>query len=198
MIYSEFYSLIHWVIQSRWSTYLYNNLTISNMTNICIQQIYNEYRWSFLYSDLKMDSLVQEWEYYTYDISSIKIKTNIEVKDTKDDYVLYKVNSFIDLDDSTFLIRDKKIYFTKDTPKYMHYLKWYSFKEYNKDWWIELDIPDNLTTALYYLVLSQIDLLYVLQAEQEPRANFNKYQYEIENCKKDDIDMVWQLTWTKL
>ena len=198
MIYSNFYSLIHWIIQSRWSTYLYNWLAISNIVNICIQQIYNEYRWSFLYNDIIMNTFTKEWDYYTYDLSNYPIKTIMHVKDSISDNPLYRVNSFIELDDDSYLIRDNKFYVTNNNKIYFHYYKWYTFKNYNTETSLEIPLEDKMISALYYLVLSQLDQLYVLQNEWEPRANFNKYQYEIENVKKDDMLWEAQLVWTKL
>jgi hypothetical protein len=48
---------------------------------------------------------------------------------------------------------------------------------------------------LYYLVLSQLDMVDVQQLAWQPTANFNKYQYEIKNLTANDVWYEAQLIW---
>jgi len=86
--------------------------------------------------------------------------------------------------------------FMKEKKDYLFtYYKQYSFVNYLADTWIELPVPDNFIPALYYLVISQIDMIYVQQLESQPVSNFNKYQYEIDKLKKDDLPVATSFIW---
>lgn len=198
MKYSEFYDTIFPVINARWNSMLYSKEWISSMINLSIQQIYNEYRWSFLY----VSENILSWNATTYLdrykynlLNKVKLPISLSYLDW-DRYIdMDPAKSLLDLDKTTFLAYNKELYF-KELKDYLfcYYIQ-YEFINYLADTWVELRLPDSFIPALYYLVLSQIDMIYVQQADWEYRSNFNKYQYEIDKLKKDDLPSATSFTW---
>ena len=198
MKYSEFYDTIFPVINARWNSMLYSKEWISSMVNLSIQQIYNEYRWSFLY----VSESILSWNATTYLdrykynlLNKVKLPISLSYLDW-DRYIdMGPAKSLLDLDKTTFLVYNDELYF-KELKDYLFcYYKQYKFINYLADTWVELQIPDSFIPALYYLVLSQIDMIYVQQADWEYKSNFNKYQYEIDKLKKDDLPPAIWFTW---
>ena len=59
MQYSSFVALIFPIINSRGNSMLYTKPGLEAIINICIQQIYNEYRWSFQFKTIELPKLAQ-------------------------------------------------------------------------------------------------------------------------------------------
>ena len=198
MKYSEFYSMIFPVINARGNSMLYSKEWINSIVNLSIQQIYNEYRWSFLFTneEILQSNMGTYWDRYKATLIN-KVKMPISLSYLNwDEYIdMDPAKSLLDLNNNTFLAYDKELY-TKELKDYLFcFYKQYEFINYLADTWVELQLPDSFIPALYYLVLSQIDMIYVQQAEWEYRSNFNKYQYEIDKLKKDDLPPATSFTW---
>lgn len=201
MKYSEFYSMIFPVINARGNSMLYSKEWIMNVTNLAIQQIYNEYRWSFLFDTVE----VLEWNianylsYYKYNlIDWVKQPLQLSYLDWDRYIPLNPAKSLLDFNDQTFLAYGKELFMKEKKDYLFTYYKQYSFVNYLADTWIELPVPDSFIPALYYLVISQIDMIYVQQLESQPVSNFNKYQYEIDKLKKDDLPPATSFIWVNI
>lgn len=198
MKYSEFYSMIFPVINARGNSMLYSRESIMNIVNIWIQQIYNEYRWSFLFDTvevLKWNITPFSW-YFKYNlIERIKQPLQLSYLDWNTYIPLNPAKSLLDFNEQTFLAYGKELFMKEKKDYLFTYYKQYTFKDYLTNMGVELPIPDNFIPALYYLVLSQIDMIYVQQLDWQPSSNFNKYQYEIDKLKKDDLQPATSFIW---
>jgi hypothetical protein len=90
---------------------------------------------------------------------------------------------------------NKEVTVHKDKECYFSYFQQYEFKDYLADTWVELPIPTSFIPALYYLVLSQIDPIYVQQAEGQIYNHYNKYQLEINKLKQDEVPVAVSFYW---
>ena len=99
----------------------------------------------------------------------------------------YPAKSIQDFTDNNFYTLGTDIFFRENEDYLFSYLKDYEFLDYLSDPGMEIPLPTKFIPALYFNVMSQVDLIYTQQLEGEPRASFNKYQYEIDKLKKDDL-----------
>lgn len=205
MNYSKFYSMIYPFINARWSSMLFTQEWIEATINNWIQQIHNEYKWSWLYDSIEIPAgdFTLVWNRYEATLN-YRIKLWLSL-----DYITWTYNSasnynytelkqaktILELTDNTFVWIGNKIQVTKPRDYLFSFYKEYEYKNYVTDWSLDLWIEDKFIPALYYLVLSQLDMLNVQQADWMQTSNFSKYQYEINKLKSDDIPVATSFIW---
>jgi len=201
MNYSEFYSMLLPYLNIRGNSMLFTQASISYNTNIAIQQIYNEYRWAFQFKTIILNSFIQVGTKYKATIvDSVKYPVEVNYKDKSYNCeniteTLTPSKSILDFNEWTFMYYNKEVTVHKDKECYFSYFQQYEFKDYLADTWVELPIPTSFIPALYYLVLSQIDPIYVQQAEGQIYNHYNKYQLEINKLKQDEVPVAVSFYW---
>lgn len=203
MLYNTFLWMIMPFINARGNSIMFPPQSIEATVNLSVQQIYNEYKWSWLLEDEEISTFTDLTKYYTADIANpVKYILWLEYIDNTTKYELFPEHSTTQL-----WIRDSNVtnynYVQKDQTLYLYeqhdytltYIKDYTFQWYVSNPSTEIPIPNKMIPALYYLVLSQLDLIDAQQLQGQPANNFNKYQYEIKNAKSNDMWYDAQLIW---
>jgi len=172
--------------------------------NLSVQQIYNEYKWSWLFVDEEINTFTDLTRYYTADIvNPVKYVLWLEYDDTNTNTIeLFPEHSITQLSKRTdsnsnckYVQKDQLLYLHEEHDYILTYIKDYVFQPYATTAGIDIPIPNKCIPALYYLVLSQLNLIDVQQLAGQPANNFNKYQYEIKNLKANDMWYEAQLLW---
>jgi hypothetical protein len=201
MRYNQFRNMLLPFINSRWQWYIFNKESLDVSINIALQQLYNAYQWSFLiHSESITPDEFTGVEGYAYATTDYNIKypiaMDVEVDDEVIAYERWKL--IIEITENRYLANWNRIIVKEPNKCTFYYYRDYSFQNFLENETLDLWIPDWLVPALYYLVLSIIDLIDVQQAEWQVGNNFNKYQYEIEMCKKLEPATLTDIIWTKL
>lgn len=184
MKYNKFTAMINPFINARWNSIMFPPEALETTINISIQQIYNEYKWSWLVEDESLSITKALWDNFIKELLyPVKYHIGLSI-DWADQSVQQSIN---DVSDGSYAIKWKDIIVWTEWDYEFTYLRWYEFLWYKSDSSLEMPIPEKCIPALYYLVLSQLDLIDVQQLQWQPTSNFTKYQYEISNLKLDDI-----------
>lgn len=194
---NEFESMIIPFINVRWWDIVYPPESLSVSIQNWIQTIYNEYKWSWLYTTkkIKESDWIDSNGYYSYDMWEIK---SIEwVQYISENWIIdyEKVTRLTDLWDNKFLQFWNYIIVNKKIDLSISYFYDYTWDLFPTDKAQHLPLPTKFIPALYYLVLSQIDIIEVTQAEWETYTNYGKYSNQIKILKENDIIPVMQLEW---
>jgi len=210
----DFTSTIQPFINVRWGSVIYPQESLSVAINNWIQDIYNEYDWSWLVTTtiikeedwedsgqgffictklwpikrmLSFD--VNNWD-RVYNASLIEVKTIPSLSGKEADSQFNNHNPA-----STFMINDTDIYSLVKHNGVITYRRDYVWDLFNTDWTKLIPLPDRFIPALYYLVLSQIDLIEVVQADDQSYSNYGKYANKIKTLKESDTHMVSKIWW---
>lgn len=184
MKYNKFTAMITPFINARGNSIMFPPESLEATVNISVQQIYNEYRWTWLLEDETLTSLTALWDNFSQDLK-YPVKYHLEAE--QDWWTLNPVRSINDLNSGSYWVFNKTFIVADEWTCTVTYLRDYNFLNYVSNSTQEIPLPDKLVPALYYLVLSQLDLIDVQQSQWQPANNFNKYQYEISNLKANDI-----------
>lgn len=202
MLYNDFENMIRPFLNIRWTSFLYTRKAIEVTINLAVQQIYNEYRWSFLFHTIliKDTDWVQwqyGWEYEPVDLIKypVEVRMNDEILDPAK-----SLNDFgIEGERRNFLFLDGKLIVKHKYDAKFSYFRQYRFIPYEtwlpEDRTQDIQLPDSFIPALYYLVLSQLDMLYVQQGEWQVVNNYSKYANEIDKLKLDDLPWATSFYW---
>lgn len=199
MRYNEFESMIVPFINVRWWDIVYPYESLSVAIENGIQDIYNEYKWSWLINSSKL--IESDWTdgnwYYWYDMWNIKSILALEKFDANWNYEweFTEVKRITDLTDETFLVSGTYLIVSAPIIVTATYMKDYEWKLFNRDTSIEIPMPDKMIPALYYLVLSQIDIIEVTQADSQTYSNYWKYTNKIKTLKENDLPIATSLAW---
>jgi hypothetical protein len=207
MQYSKLYAMIHPFINARWNSMIFTAEWLEAVVNNGIQQIHNEYNWSWLYDTITVPSwdFTLVWNKYEATILN-KIKTPMSldyltwtwkyVPESEYNYSSLRLwKTILELTDETFVAYSKKVTVTKQKEYLFSYYRDYEYQEFILNPWLDLRIDDRFIPALYYLVLSQLDMLNAQQAEWSQASNFSKYQYEITKLKVNDLQTATSFIW---
>ncbi len=180
-------SMVRPFINARWNSIMFPPESLETTTNVAVQQIYNEYKWSWKVLDETVDTFVSNGNNYIATLAN-QCQYALWLESEENDIVTeyYPELSVTQLDDYKYLIQWDKLTVTTEKTYTFTYIKDYEFLPYASDGSLEIPIPNKFIPALYYLVLSQLDLIDVQQLQWQPVNNFNKYQYEIKNLKDND------------
>ena len=108
---------------------------------------------------------------------------------------MFPEHSTTQINKTTYVARDQTLYTEEEHNYTLTYIRDYTFLWYVANSSTEIPIPNRFIPALYYLVLSQLDMIDAQQLQWQPANNFNKYQYEIKNLKANDMWYEAQLVW---
>lgn len=199
MKYNEFESMIVPFINVRWWDIVYPYESLSVAIENGIQDIYNEYKWSWLLNTKKLvkDDWVDGNWYYLYDMGNIKLVAAFETFDADTNHLseYTEVKKLTDLTDATFLLHDTYIIVSQPLEASVSFMKDYEWQLFSKDTSKEIPMPNKMIPSLYYLVLSQIDIIEVTQAESETYSNYWKYTNKIKTLKENDLPIATSLAW---
>jgi len=191
MNYNKFVSMITPFINARGNSIMFPPESLETTINIAIQQIYNEYRWWWLITDETINEFNVLWDVYVWQLET-PVKYLISC--SKWSQELNPCSSKQDLTNTSYMVKWTSLIVRDNEEHVVTFLKDYNFINYTSEWTTKIPLPDKLIPALYYLVLSQLDLVDVQQLQWQPSANFSKYQYEINNAKLDDTQFSQTLT----
>lgn len=184
MKYNKFDAMIIPFINARWNSIMFPSESKETTVNVSVQQIYNEYKWMWLLEDEALNNFTAVWDNFTKELK-YPIKYHLWVE--KDWGSISMKNWINDLTSGSYVVDNKDLIVTEDWEYTISYLRDYEFLSYAGNPTLEIPLPDKLIPALYYLVLSQLDLVDVQQLQWQTTSNFSKYQYEIANLKANDI-----------
>ena len=193
MKFNEFESMIMPFINVRGWDVLYPYESLSVAIENWIQDIYNEYKWSWLVNTTKV--VENEWtdwgNYYWFDLGTIKEALALEVYDTDWNFVeeFTEVKRITELTDHTFLMSEGRVIVSAAIIASITFRWDYTWNLFAYDTSTEIPMPNRMMPALYYLVLSQIDIIEVTQAESQTYSNYWKYTNKIKTLKENDIAM---------
>lgn len=194
---NEFEAMIIPFINVRGWDIVYPPESLSVAIQNWIQTIFNEYKWSWLYTTKKInkeDWIDSNW-YYTYDLWNIKSIETVEYRDTSS-YIDYEpVTRITDLWDNKFLRFWNYVIVSEPKDLSISYYDDFTWDLFPTDKSKEVPLPSKFIPALYYLVLSQIDIIEVTQAEWETYTNYWKYTNQITKLKDNDPIPVTKLEW---
>jgi len=199
MKYNEFESMIVPFINVRgWDiVYPYESLSVAIENGI--QDIYNEYKWSWLINSagLTEESWIDSNWYYSYDMGNVKEVLALEQFDTDWTYLgeFVQVKKITDLSENTFLVSGSYLIASQPIIVTATYMIDYTWRLFNRDTSADIPMPDKIIPALYYLVLSQIDIIEVTQAESQTYSNYWKYTNKIKTLKENDLPIATSLAW---
>lgn len=195
MKYNELTSMIIPFINVRWGDIVYPTHSLKIAVENGIQQIINEYNWSWLFTSEKIpkEDFVDWTIYHSFHLWPTK---EVEfVLRSRDKCLLRKVQSLIELDEDSYLLHWDYVMLLNPEDVTVGFYKDYTWRLFQPNGTEDIPMPDKVIPALYYLVLSQIDMIEVNQPEQEVRTNYNKYQDQIKLLKDNDrISTSW-LKW---
>lgn len=196
MRYNSFMAMIIPFVNSRGELFVFPPEALEATVNLSIQQIYNEYKWSWLLTEDTLSTFNDAWTYLIKEGTN-PIKYSLWVEKTLNwtDSDLVPARSITELSECTYLINGSNLIVSEEATYIHSYLRDYTFQSYLSDPSMELDIPEKFIPALYYLVLSQIDLIDAQQLQWQPASNFNKYVYEMKNLSSNDMMFSAQLIW---
>lgn len=160
-----------------------------------IQQIYNEYNWSWLFNsiEIKKDEF-KDWNiYFWYDMWPLKNITLVMNNHTK--VYLDEAKNLTELNCNTYLRHWNYILMRTPADITVGFYKDYEWILPQPGWSTEIPMPNTMIPSLYYLVLSQIDMIEVVQPEQETRTNYNKYRDQITLKKNSDSITLVSIWW---
>jgi len=197
MLYNSFLWLIYPFINARWNSIMFPPQSLEATINISIQQIYNEYKWSWLLEDEDITEFTDLTKYFTAQVANpIKYILWLEYTDSWDNVIeMFPEHSRTQISETTYSKRWQTLLLKEEHEYIFTYIKDYSFLSYVANPSTEIPIPTSFLPALYYLVLSQLDLVDAQQLQWQPANNFNKYQYEMKNMKANDMWYEALLTW---
>lgn len=197
MLYNSFVWMIRPFINARGNSLVFPPEAIQATINVCVQQIYNEYKWSWQLVDEDVTTFTELPNYFTADITHpIKYILWLEYTDDGDNTIeLFCERSRTQIDEDNYAKLWQKLLLKEEHDYVFTYIKNYTFLQYSNETSLDIPVPDSHIPALYYLVLSQLDLIDVQQLVWQPANNFNKYQYEMKNLKDNDIWYELQLIW---
>jgi hypothetical protein len=194
---NEFEAMIIPFINVRGWDIVYPPESLSVAIQNWIQTIFNEYKWSWLYTTKKInkeDWIDSNW-YYTYDLWNIKSIETVEYRDASS-YIDYEpVTRITDLWDNKFLRFWNYVIVSEPKDLSISYYDDFTWDLFPTDKSKEVPLPSKFIPALYYLVLSQIDIIEVTQAEWETYTNYWKYTNQITKLKDNDPIPVTKLEW---
>ena len=199
MKYNEFESMIIPFINVRWWDIIYPYESLSVAIENGIQDIYNEYKWSWTVNSAKL--VVDDWTdgnwYYLYDMGNVKQVIALEKfsEDWTYEGEFTEVKKITDLNETTFLVSGNNLIVAEPIIVTATYMIDYTWRLFNKDTSVEIPLPNKMIPALYYLVLSQIDIIEVTQAESQTYSNYGKYTNKIKTLKENDLPMATSLAW---
>jgi len=199
MKYNEFESMIVPFINVRWGDIVYPYESLSVAIENGIQDIYSEYKWSWLIRSTKL--LEDEWTdsnwYYTYDMGNVKEVIALEKFDDDWTYLgeFTQVKKITDLNEVSYLVSGQYLIVSQPIIVTVTYSIDYTWRLFNRDTSVEIPMPDRMIPALYYLVLSQIDIIEVTQAESQTYSNYWKYTNKIKTLKENDLPMATSIAW---
>lgn len=186
-------------INVRWWDIIYPDESIDVAIQNWIQDIYNEYNWSWLYtstSKKKEDFIDGNW-YYLVELPVNKSIWSVHSFDDDWNWLweLEEIKQLVDLRDNNFLKHWNYIITTKPINATISYFKDFEWTLFEYDAALEIPMPNKMIPALYYLVLSQIDIIEVTQATNETYDNYNKYANKIETLKSTDPIIATSIAW---
>ena len=197
MKYNEFESMIVPFINVRWWDIVYPYASLSVAIENAIQDIYNEYRWSWLLNTTKVEiDWWIDWNwYFLYDMWNIKCVLALEVFNEDKQFLeeFTEVKKITDLTDHSFLLHWTYVIVSQPIVASITYLNDYEWRLFAKDTSVDIPMPDKMIPALYYLVLSQIDIIEVVQADSQTYANYWKYTNKIKTLKENDLPIATSL-----
>lgn len=199
MKYNEFESMIVPFINVRWWDVVYPYASLQVAIQNAIQDIYNEYRWSWLITSKKIintDWIDWNW-YYLYDIGNMKWIQSIIVSlsNSNIQWPLTEVENITELSNYTFIVSGNFIIVSEKVTCTVTYFKDYTWNLFSTDTTTEIPFPDKMIPALYYLVLSQIDIIEVTQASSQTYSNYWKYSNKIKKLIEQDAPLNAKLQW---
>lgn len=199
MQYNTFLAMIIPFINARWNSIMFPPQSIEATVNLSVQQIYNEYKWKFKFVDEIIDTFVDTWTYFVW-TTAFPIQYSLWLEYTENTIVKelrpeHSVTEFDELENAIYVVWTDNIKVREEQTYTFTYVKDYLFLSYVADPSLEIPLPNRFIPALYYLVLSQLDLIDVQQLQGQPANNFNKYQYEMKNLKDNDMQYSAQLIW---
>jgi len=184
-------------INVRWGDIVYPYESLQVATQNWIQDIYNEYRWSWQLNTRKIETT--DWTdsnwYYSLDLGNVKWIEAFEVV-----WDLYTaeyevVKKLTDLWDNKVLFHGTYVICATAVEASVTYLEDHTWNLFMSDTSVEIPLPERFIPALYYLVLSQIDIIEVTQAENQTYANYWKYTNKIKTLKENDLPTAIGLVW---
>lgn len=199
MKYGEFESMIIPFINVRGGDVIYPRESLSVAIENWIQDIYNEYKWNWLITTVKLNEV--DWidgnGYFSYDMGPLKSVNALDIYDIDWNYLgeFTEVKKLSDLNEASFLIHGNIIIVAERVIASVSYSKDHTWRLFNTDTSIELPLPHKFIPALYYLVLSQIDIIEVTQAESQTYSNYGKYTNKIKTLKDNDISTSFMMEW---
>lgn len=199
MKYNTFLSMIQPFINARGNSIIFPPQSIEATVNLSVQQIINEYKWSWLLEDETVDTFTNVWNYYTAKLTyPCKYALWLEYTEDNNTKELTPEHSTTGIDEDIYKINLDTLYVKEEKTYTFTYLRDYNFLNYVSDSSLDIPLPDKCIPALYYLVLSQLDMIDVQQLQWQPVNNFNKYQYEMKNLKENDMSYEAQLIWSNI
>ena len=197
MLYNQFLWLVRPFINARWNSIMFPPQSLEATVNISVQQIYNEYKWSWLFTDEDISAFTDLTKYFVADIANpVKYILGLEYQNENDYTIeMFPEHSRTQIDETTYTTEWQTLLVKEEHDYTLTYIKDYTFMAYAANPSLEIPIPNNVLPALYYLVLSQLDLVDAQQLQWQPANNFNKYQYEIKNLKANDMWYEAKLIW---
>lgn len=169
--------------------YPYESLSVAIQNGI--QDIYNEYKWSWLNTSTRInttDWIDSNW-YYTYEVGKNKFVSDLITYDASwnIEAVLTEVKRITELTENTFMAVGDYVLVNQPVVVTINYMRDFEWTLFDKDTSRDLPLPDKMIPALYYLVLSQIDIIEVTQAESQTYSNYGKYTNKIKTLKENDL-----------
>ena len=197
MLYNSFLYLVMPFVNARWNSIMFPPQTIEATVNLSVQQIYNEYKWMWLLTDEEISTFTDLTRYFTADIANpVKYVLWLEYSDTWGNTIeMTPEHSTTEITETLYVQREQLLYLKEEHDYTLTYIRDYTFLWYVADSTLQIPLPTRFIPALYYLVLSQLDLIDAQQLSGQPANNFNKYQYEMKNLKANDMWYESQLIW---
>ena len=199
MKFTELKSMIIPFINVRGWDIIYPYTSLDIAIHNAIQQIFNEYNWSCLFTsvELKAIDFTESISYVTHE-TIWPIKRVEFVMDNTTGIYLKEAKNLTELTDNHFLRFWDYIILTKARDCTLWYYKWYLWDIFQATADRDLPLPNTFIPALYYLILSQIDMIEISQPDQEVRTNYRKYLDQITLLKNQDTPTTLGLIgWTR-